>query len=121
MEIFEKEGPVRICAPMVRYSKLAFRNLVRLYDVDVAFSPMILADSFYQSQAARDNELTTNSADKPLIVQFAANNALYFAGSAQLGRSTFQCLLLRLHSQVIRLKTIFHFSTPLQLKMSTER
>ena len=65
MEIFDKEGPVRICAPMVRYSKLAFRNLVRLYDVDVAFSPMILADSFYQSQAARDNELTTNSADKP--------------------------------------------------------
>ena len=86
MEIFEKDGPVRICAPMVRYSKLAFRNLVRLYDVDVAFSPMILADSFYQSQAARDNELTTNSADKPLIVQFAANNALYFAGSAELGK-----------------------------------
>jgi len=69
---------------MVRYSKLAFRNLVRLYDVDVAFSPMILADSFYQSQKARDNELTTNPADKPLIVQFAANNAHYFAGSAEL-------------------------------------
>ena len=86
MEIFEKEGPVRICAPMVRYSKLAFRNLVRLYDVDVAFSPMILADSFYQSQKARDNELTTNPEDKPLIVQFAANNAQYFAGSAELGR-----------------------------------
>ena len=86
MEIFDKEGPVRICAPMVRYSKLAFRNLVRLYDVDVAFSPMILADSFYQSQKARDNELTTNPEDKPLIVQFAANNAQYFAGSAELGR-----------------------------------
>ena len=71
---------------MVRYSKLAFRNLVRLYDVDVAFSPMILADSFYQSQKARDNELTTNPEDKPLIVQFAANNAQYFAGSAELGR-----------------------------------
>ena len=86
MELFDKAGPVRICAPMVRYSKLPFRNLVRLYDVDVAFSPMILADSFYQSQAARDNELTTNSDDKPLIVQFAANNAHYFAGSAELGK-----------------------------------
>ena len=60
MDVFEKGTPVRICAPMVRYSKLAFRNLVRLYDCDLAFSPMILADSFYQSQKARDNEFTTN-------------------------------------------------------------
>jgi len=84
MEIFEKGSPVKICAPMVRYSKLAFRNLVRLYDCDLAFSPMILADSFYLSQKARDNEFTTNVEDKPLIVQFAANKAEYFAGSAEL-------------------------------------
>ena len=69
---------------MVRYSKLAFRNLVRLYGCDVAFSPMIMADSFFVSQKARDNELTTNSLDKPLIVQFAANKAEHFAGSAEL-------------------------------------
>ena len=101
MDVFEKGTPVRICAPMVRYSKLAFRNLVRLYDCDLAFSPMILADSFYQSQKARDNEFTTNEVltfanleyrelkslfqeDKPLIVQFAANKAEYFSGSAEL-------------------------------------
>lgn len=84
MEFFEAEKPVKICAPMVRYSKLAFRNLVRLYDVDIAFSPMILADSFYNSQKARDNELTTNEDDNPLIVQFAANEAHYFAGAAEL-------------------------------------
>jgi len=84
MDVFEKGTPVRICAPMVRYSKLAFRNLVRLYDCDLAFSPMILADSFYQSQKARDNEFTTNEEDKPLIVQFAANKAEYFSGSAEL-------------------------------------
>jgi len=84
MEVFEKGTPVKICAPMVRYSKLAFRNLVRLYDCDLAFSPMILADSFYLSQKARDNEFTTNEEDKPLIVQFAANKAEYFSGSAEL-------------------------------------
>jgi len=84
MDLFEKGETVKICAPMVRYSKLAFRNLVRLYDCDLAFSPMIMADSFYLSQKARDNELTTNAQDNPLIVQFAANKAEYFAGSAEL-------------------------------------
>lgn len=84
MELFETGRPLKICAPMVRYSKLAFRNLVRLYDCDLAFSPMILADSFYKSQKARDNEFTTNQEDKPLIVQFAANQAEFFAGSAEM-------------------------------------
>lgn len=43
----------RICAPMVRYSKQSFRQLVRLYGVDVAYTPMILADSFTKSAKAR--------------------------------------------------------------------
>ena len=68
------ELPIRICAPMVRYSKLPFRMLVRLYDCDIAYTPMIMADSFSSSEAARDNEFTTNSMDRPLIVQFASNN-----------------------------------------------
>lgn len=84
MDLFSSDKPVKICAPMVRYSKLAFRNLVRLYDCDIAFSPMIMADSFFMSQKARDNEFTTNKDDHPLIVQFAANNAHYFASSAEL-------------------------------------
>ena len=82
MELFIKDNskgsgdfelPVRICAPMVRYSKLPFRMLVRLYDCDIAYTPMIMADSFSSSANARDNEFTTNSDDRPLIVQFAAN------------------------------------------------
>lgn len=78
---------VHICAPMVRYSKLAFRNLVRLYDVDLAFAPMILADSFSRSQKARHVELTTNREDSPLVVQFAASNVDDFVNSAQLAQS----------------------------------
>jgi len=84
MDLFDSDAPVKICAPMVRYSKLAFRNLVRLYGCDLTFSPMIMADSFFMSQKARDNELTTNAEDSPMIVQFAANKAHYFAGSAEL-------------------------------------
>jgi tRNA-dihydrouridine synthase 4 len=77
-------GYVRICAPMVRYSKLPFRNLVRLYDVDVAFTPMILADVFRNSQLSRDSEFTTNELDSPVIVQFAANNGKDAADAAEL-------------------------------------
>lgn len=85
MELFEeKKKTVTICAPMVRYSKVAFRNLVRHYDCDLAFSPMILADSFYSSQKARDNEFITSPDDSPLIVQFAANQAHHFSESAAL-------------------------------------
>ena len=80
MDLFYSDAPVKICAPMVRYSKLAFRNLVRLYGCDLTFSPMIMADSFFISQKARHNELTTNAQDTPMIVQFAANKAHYFAG-----------------------------------------
>ena len=52
-ELKDKNGIVKICAPMVRYSKLPFRLLVREYDCDLAFSPMIMAESFAVSQKAR--------------------------------------------------------------------
>ena len=78
------ENVVRICAPMVRYSKLPFRMLVRLYECDVAYTPMIMADSFSSSSNARDNEFTTNSEDRPLIVQFASNNVNDFVRSSEL-------------------------------------
>ena len=79
----EKEY-LRICAPMVRYSKLPFRQLVRKYGVDICFSPMIMSDSFSCSSKARDNELTTAQTDQPLVVQFAANQVHQFVQSAQL-------------------------------------
>ena len=50
MEEFAERGePVKIAAPMVRYSKLAFRRLVRKYGVDLCFTPMIVADAFINS------------------------------------------------------------------------
>lgn len=72
VELFQDKDVVRICAPMVRYSKLPFRCLVRRYGCDLACTPMIISDSFIQSVKARDSDFTTNTMDRPLLVQFAA-------------------------------------------------
>eukprot|EP00096_Caligus_rogercresseyi_P015838 TRINITY_DN831_c0_g1_i1.p1 TRINITY_DN831_c0_g1~~TRINITY_DN831_c0_g1_i1.p1 ORF type:complete len:306 (-),score=93.50 TRINITY_DN831_c0_g1_i1:5-922(-) len=74
---------VKMGAPMVRYSKLPFRRLILSHGADVAFSPMILADSFVSSSEARSNEFTTDPlADHPLVVQFAASQVSHFVEAA---------------------------------------
>uniref|UniRef100_A0A1A7YR33 tRNA-dihydrouridine synthase n=1 Tax=Iconisemion striatum TaxID=60296 RepID=A0A1A7YR33_9TELE len=82
MDMFEKGKVLKICAPMVRYSKLAFRTLVRKYSCDICFTPMIVASDFMRSVKARDSEFTTNERDRPLIVQFAAHDAQTLADAA---------------------------------------
>lgn len=64
--------------------RLPFRMLVRRYGCDLAFTPMIVSDSFIKSAKARDVEFTTNEGDRPLVVQFAASNAKDFADAAEL-------------------------------------
>ena len=54
---------LRVCAPMVRYSKLAFRLTVLQHGVDVCYSPMIVADSFVRSARARAMDFQTSAAD----------------------------------------------------------
>ncbi|XP_050342263.1 tRNA-dihydrouridine(20a/20b) synthase [NAD(P)+]-like isoform X1 [Nymphalis io] len=75
---------VKVCAPMVRYSKVQFRTLVKNYGVDLCFTPMILADSFCQNEKARTNEFITSVNDSPLVVQFAANNVDDFLDATKL-------------------------------------
>jgi tRNA-dihydrouridine synthase 4 len=70
MELFENKEIVKICAPMVRYSKLQFRNLVKTYNCDLCYTPMILADSFCKSAKARNNEFTTNLSQPVPTVTF---------------------------------------------------
>lgn len=82
VDMFEAGKVLKICAPMVRYSKLPFRTLVRRYDCDVCFSPMIVAADFMRSTKARDSEFTTNHSDRPLIVQFASSDAQTLADAA---------------------------------------
>ncbi|KAH8866767.1 tRNA-dihydrouridine(20a/20b) synthase [NAD(P)+]-like [Schistosoma japonicum] len=69
---------VRISAPMVRYTKLPFRLLLRQHSVDLVHTPMILANSFIRSEKARNIEFTTCSSDRPLIVQLASNDPCEF-------------------------------------------
>ncbi|EDW03156.1 tRNA-dihydrouridine(20a/20b) synthase [NAD(P)+]-like [Drosophila grimshawi] len=75
---------VRVSAPMVRYSKLEFRRLLRQNGVQLAFTPMMISDSINNSEKARQNEFTTGPDDQPLIAQFAAKDATEFVTSAQL-------------------------------------
>ncbi|XP_066911737.1 tRNA-dihydrouridine(20a/20b) synthase [NAD(P)+]-like [Clytia hemisphaerica] len=84
LDLFEEKDVVKVCAPMVRYSKQAFRHLVRSYGCDIAYTPMIISESFVQSKKARDVEFTTNAEDRPLIVQFAASKPKDFADAAEM-------------------------------------
>ncbi|XP_053109017.1 tRNA-dihydrouridine(20a/20b) synthase [NAD(P)+]-like isoform X2 [Hemicordylus capensis] len=81
-DLFHSGCIVKICAPMVRYSKLAFRTLVRKYSCDLCYTPMIVAADFVRSVKARHSEFTTNQGDHPLIVQFAAKEAQVLADAA---------------------------------------
>lgn len=71
-------------APMVRYSKLAFRQLVRVYDVDVCFTPMIYAKNFIESEKCRSSELSVCEGDSPLIVQFATDDPFVLSEAAEM-------------------------------------
>ena len=82
-----------VCAPMVRYSKLPFRLLVRDYGADITYTPMILAHEFIRSQVARDSDFTTCAAERQptkdgrqhaLIAQFASSDPTEFTRAAEL-------------------------------------
>ena len=49
------------CLIKVLYAhRLSFRTLVRKYDCDLCYTPMIVAADFVRSAKARDSEFTTN-------------------------------------------------------------
>ncbi|KAJ1960786.1 tRNA dihydrouridine synthase [Dipsacomyces acuminosporus] len=83
LQLFEDRPRLSVCAPMVRYSKNAFREVLRDYSVDIAYTPMILADVFKSSEFAR-TDYTTNDRDCPVVVQFAAHDPVDLAQAAQL-------------------------------------
>lgn len=71
-----EKRPVYIAGPMVRYSKLPFRELMRDYGADIVYSPMILAREFVRNSIARLSDFSTNKRDKVLIVQVGTNNVV---------------------------------------------
>ncbi|ESL10212.1 hypothetical protein TRSC58_02059 [Trypanosoma rangeli SC58] len=63
---------VKVQAPMVRYSRQAFRRLCRLWGTDVSYTHMIMADSFTRSDAARNAEFSTYDGENCLVAQIAS-------------------------------------------------
>jgi hypothetical protein len=83
--------------------RLQFRELIRKYNCDLCYTPMIMSNSFIRSQKARDIEFTTNPTDRPLIVQFAANKSSDFAMASQFVRNFSDGVELNCGKYLIRL------------------
>lgn len=79
----ERDTFVRVSAPMVRYSRLPFRQLVREFGAELVYTPMLISDSFIQSESARDADFRSNYSDGPVIVQFASNKPETFGEVAR--------------------------------------
>lgn len=56
-----------VLAPLVRCSKLPFRHLCSLYETHVTHTPMMLAEEFSRSQAARVSDFTTSQDERGLF------------------------------------------------------
>uniref|UniRef100_A0A8R1TL52 tRNA-dihydrouridine(16/17) synthase [NAD(P)(+)] n=1 Tax=Onchocerca volvulus TaxID=6282 RepID=A0A8R1TL52_ONCVO len=81
------EGIRCVVAPMVDQSELAFRMMLRKHGAHLCFSPMIHAHLFVTDATYRHTALSTCLDDRPLIVQFCANNPVTLLTACQLVES----------------------------------
>lgn len=79
-------GPLA-AAPMVDQSELPFRLLCRKYGATVTFTPMIHAALFVKDATYRKENLTLSPQDRPLVVQFCANDPKIFLTAAKMVES----------------------------------
>ncbi|XP_042424971.1 tRNA-dihydrouridine(16/17) synthase [NAD(P)(+)]-like [Zingiber officinale] len=67
-------APKLVVAPMVDNSELPFRMLCRKYGAEAAYTPMLHSRIFTETEKYRSMEFTTCKGDRPLFVQFCAND-----------------------------------------------
>ncbi|CAI4226814.1 unnamed protein product [Auanema sp. JU1783] len=74
----------KVVAPMVDQSELAFRVMMKKYGADLTYTPMIHAHLFVNDTTYRKNALTFSPEDRPVIVQFCANDPQTFLKACSL-------------------------------------